>query len=116
MGTRNTAVSSAVPIVAKLFAGFSFVLVPIALVAFWPPKSATVIVWLVVWNTLCLATGTAILRHDRRAPALVWTLLCLAGLSALMALRSGLLHGVGILIDVVLFVPLVSFAIWYQRR
>lgn len=58
----------------------------------------------------------AILRHARHAPMLVWSLIVVAGYSAISALRGGLLAGVGILIDVVLFIPLVWFAIWYHRH
>jgi hypothetical protein len=101
---------------ARLFAVFSFVLALSALFSFWPPKSTAVIVWLLLWTTVCLATGIAVLRRARYAPALVWTLNILAGLSAVSALSSGLLRGVRILIDILLFVPLVWFAFWYQRR
>ena len=99
-----------------MFAVFAFVLALLALLSFWPPKSPAVIAWLLLWIAICLGTGIAILRRERYAPALVWTLNILAGLSALAALNSGLLRGVGILIDMILFVPLVWFAIWYQRR
>jgi hypothetical protein len=91
-------------------------LAAIALLAFWPPTAVDVIVWLAGWMALCVATGVAILRQHRFAPALVWTVLVVAGLSAVLALRSGLLDTVGIIIDIVLFVPLIWFAIWYQRR
>ena len=40
----------------------------------------------------------------------------LAGYSAVSAFRSGLLGGVGIVIDIVLGIPLIWFAIWYQRH
>jgi hypothetical protein len=33
-----------------------------------------------------------------------------------MALRDGILRSVGILIDVALFVPMIAFAVWYQKR
>ena len=51
----------------------------------------------------------------RYAPSLVWGLIVLASYSAISAFRSGLLGTVGILIDVLLFIPLIWFAIWYQR-
>jgi uncharacterized membrane protein len=105
-----------VPAVAKAFAAFSFLLALIGVITFWPPKSPAVVAWILVWGAICLATGIAILRRMRYAPALVWTLLAVAGVSALDALRSGLLGGIGMLIDIVLFVPLVSFAVWYQRN
>src|SRR5688572_32225971 len=96
-----------------IFAAFSFLLALIGVVTFWPPKSPAIVAWVLVWGTTCVATGIAILRRMRYAPALVWTLLTVAGLSALDALRSGLLGGIGILIDIVLFVPLIWFAVWY---
>jgi hypothetical protein len=99
----------------KVFAAFSFVLALIAVLSFWPPKSPAVIAWLLIWVAMCLATGIAILRRERHAPAIVWILIVLAGLSALAAFQSGFLRGIGILIDILLFVPLVGFAIWYQR-
>jgi hypothetical protein len=46
----------------------------------------------------------------------VWSLNILAGLSAIAAFRRGLLAGAGILIDILLFVPMIWFAIWYQRH
>lgn len=95
---------------------FSFVLALLGLLSFWPPKSSVVVAWLLVWTTICLATGVAILRSARYAPTLVWILNTAAGLSALAALNRGLLRGIGILIDILLFVPLVWFAMWYQRR
>ena len=49
------------------------------------------------------------------APSLVWGLIVLASYSAISAFRSGLPGTVGILIDVLLFIPLIWFAIWYQR-
>lgn len=102
--------------VEKLFVAFSFVLALVALLSLWPPKSPAVVAWLFLWIAICLATGIAILRRAQYAPAIVWTLNILAGLSALAAFNSGLLRGVGIFIDIALFVPLVWFAIWYQRR
>jgi hypothetical protein len=105
-----------VPAVAKAFAAFSFLLALIGVITFWPPKSPAVVAWVFVWGATCVATGIAILRRARSAPALVWTVLAVAGVSALDALRSGLLGGIGILIDIVLFVPLISFAVWYQRN
>jgi hypothetical protein len=112
---RQATPAQGIPIVARLFAVFSFVLALLAILSFWPPKSAAVIAWLTGWIAICLATSIAILRRWRYAPTLVWILNVLAGFSALAALRSGLLQGVGILIDIGLFVPLVWFAIWYQK-
>jgi hypothetical protein len=103
-------------IAAKLFVGFSLVLALLALVSFWPPRSAAVIAWLLLWVGVCLSTSIAILRRARSAPAVVWSLNVLAGLSALAALDSGLLRGVGILIDIALLIPMLGFGIWYQRR
>jgi hypothetical protein len=99
-----------------MFAVFCFVLVPIALISFWPPKTPSVGAWLLLWIAVCLATGIAILRRAWYAPTLVWTLNILAGLRAAAAIHRGRLRGVGILIELLLFVPLVWFAIWYQRR
>jgi hypothetical protein len=113
---RQTAGLQSLHIVARMFAVFSFVLALLALLSFWPPKSPVVVAWLVLWIAICLATSIAILRRAPYSLTLVWTLNILAGLSALAALNSGLLRGVGILIVVLLFVPLVWFAIWYQRH
>jgi hypothetical protein len=104
-----------VPAVARLFAAFSFVLALIALLSFWPPTTVDVIAWLTVWMALCVSTGVAILRHHRFARALVWTVVGVASLSAALALRAGLLDVTGIIIDIVLFVPMICFAVWYQR-
>lgn len=113
---RQAAASPPIPIVAKMFAVFSFVLALLAVLSFWPPKSPAVLAWLLFWIAICLVTGIAILRRERYAPTVVWILTILSGFSALSALKSGLLRGTGILIDILLFVPLVWFAIWYQRR
>ena len=102
--------------VARVFAAFSFVLALLALLSFWPPKSPAVVAWLLLWVAICVATGITILNRARYAPALVWSLILLAGYSAISAFRSGLLEGVGILIDILLGIPLIWFAIWYQRR
>jgi hypothetical protein len=75
-----------------------------------------------LWSSLGFSSGrpsasqpaSRSLRGARHAPTLVWILNTLAVLSAVAALNSGLLRGVGILIDILLFVPLVWFAIWYQ--
>jgi hypothetical protein len=99
-----------------MFVVFSFVLALLAVLSFWPPKSPAVLAWLLFWIATCLATGIAILRRERYAPSVVWILTILSGFSALSAFKSGLLRGPGILIDILLFVPLVWFAIWYQRR
>jgi hypothetical protein len=40
----------------------------------------------------------------------------LACCSAVFAFRNGLLEGAGVLIDILLGVPIVWFAIWYQKR
>jgi hypothetical protein len=112
----QTVAHQSLHLAARMFAVFSFVLALIALFSFWPPKSIAVVVWLLLWTTVCLATGIAILRAARNAPTLVWSLNFLAGLSALAALSGGLLRGVGIVIDILLFVPLVWFAVWYQRH
>ena len=104
------------PLAARLFAWFAFALALIGLMSFWPPKSAITIAWIVLWTGVCAAVGIAILLRLRVAPYLVWMLLLLAGLSALAAFRSGLLDTVGVAIDVLLFVPLIWFAIWFQRH
>jgi hypothetical protein len=108
-------VTMGVPLAAKAFAMFSFLLAALAVFSFWPPKTGIVIVWLVSWTGLCVATGVAILRRQRHASYLVWAIVIAACLSAALALRSGLLGTMGIVIDVVLFVPLIWFAVWYQR-
>jgi hypothetical protein len=100
---------------AKAFAAFTFVLALLALLSFWPPTSADVIMWLVLWVGLCVATSVAILGRYRYATWLVWALLGMGIYSAVTALRSGMLNAIGIVIDIVLFVPLVWFAMWYQR-
>jgi hypothetical protein len=101
---------------ATAFVVFCLLMAVVGLVSFWPPKSPAVVVWLLVWTGICLGTGIAIMRRARVAPILVWTLLALAGYSAVSAFRSGLLAGIGIVIDIVLFIPLIWFAIWYQRH
>jgi hypothetical protein len=74
------------------------------------------VAWLLVWTAVTAGAGVAILRRARYASVAVWTLLVLACLSAFAASRAGSLRGIGILIDMLLFVPLVWFAIWYPRR
>jgi hypothetical protein len=106
----------AIPRGAQVFAAFSFLLAAIALFTFWPPTSRDVVLWLVLWVGVCVATGTAILRRHRRAPLLVWALIAMGMLSALTALRSGMLDATGIAIDIALFTPMIGFAIWYQRN
>ena len=101
--------------VARVFAAFCFVLALLGLLSFWPPKSPAIVVWLLVWTMTCMGTGIAIVRRARHAPSLVWGLIVLASYGAISAFRSGLLGTVGILIDVLLFIPLIWFAIWYQR-
>lgn len=100
----------------RVFAAFAVLLAAIALAAFWPPTDSGVIAWLVIWCGLCLVTATAILRRASYAAALIWAIVGLTILSALAALRSGLLDTMGILIDIVLFIPLIWFAVWYQGR
>ena len=98
------------------FAAFAVLLAAIALTAFWPPTNPRVIAWLVIWCGLCLVTATAILRRASFAPFSVWALVGLTILSALAALRDGMLDTLGIVIDIVLFIPLIWFAVWYQGR
>jgi hypothetical protein len=118
LGTRQNPTPPAprVPLVAKVFAAFSFLLALIGLLSFWPPATVDVVVWLTVWMGLCVATGAAILRQHRFAPTLVWIIIVVAGLSAGLALASGILDTFGVIIDIVLFVPMIWFAIWYRRR
>jgi hypothetical protein len=98
-----------------MFVAFCVVLALLAVLSFWPPKSLAIVAWLLAWVAICLGAGVAILRRGRHAPTLVWALIVMSGLSALAAFNSGLLRGVGILIDIFLFVPQVWFAIWYQK-
>jgi hypothetical protein len=102
--------------VARLFVAFCIAMALLGLLAFWPPRSSAVVAWLLVWTGICLGTAIAIVRRARYAPVLVWSLLVLAGYSAVSAFRSGLLGSIGIVIDVVLFIPLIWFALWYQRH
>jgi hypothetical protein len=106
--------TAAVPVAARLFAAFCFVLALLGLLSFWPPRSSATVVWLVMWTIVSVLTGIAIVLRARYAPTLVWSLIVLAGYSAVSAFRGGLLGGVGILIDLLLGIPLVWFAIWYQ--
>ena len=112
----QAAAVGAVPAAARLFAAFCFVLALLGLLSFWPPRSPATVVWLVMWTLVSVLTGIAIVRRARYAPTLVWSLIVLAGYSAVSAFRGGLLGGVGILIDMLLSIPLVWFAIWYQRH
>jgi len=105
-----------IPVVVKAFAIFSFALAVIGAITFWPPSSPSVVIWLLAWTSICVATATAILRRARSAPALVWILISVAMFSALLALRNGLLRGVGIVIEMVLFALMIWFAIWYRRK
>jgi hypothetical protein len=100
----------------RVFAAFAVVLAAIALAAFWPPANLAIIAWLVFWCGLCLLTAYAIVRRARYAPAAIWALNGVAWLSAVAALRDGMLQGIGIVIDVVLFIPMIWFSVWYQRR
>ena len=102
--------------VSRMFVVFCVVMALLGFLSFWPPRSPAVVAWLLVWTITCLGTGVAIVRRARYAPGLVWSLLVLASYSAISAFRSGLLGGVGIFIDMLLGIPLVWFAIWYQRR
>jgi hypothetical protein len=99
-----------------MFVGFCIVMALLGLLSFWPPTSPAIVAWLLGWTMTCLGTGIAIVRRARHAPGLVWGLIILASYSAISAFRSGLLGPVGILIDVLLFIPLIWFAIWYQRH
>ena len=112
----QVAAVGSVPAAARLFAAFCFVLALLGLLSFWPPRSPATVVWLLIWTLVCVITGVAILRRARYAPSLVWSLILLAGYSAVSASRRGLLGGVGILIDILLGIPLIWFAIWYQRH
>ena len=100
----------------KVFAGFCLALAAIALAAFWPPANAAIITWLVLWCGLCVVTAVAITRRARYAPVAVWALVGLTILSAMAAARDGMLDAVGIVIDIILFVPLIWFAAWYHAR
>ncbi len=102
--------------VARMFVVFCIVMALLGLLTFWPPSSPAIVAWLLVWTIICLGTGIAIVRRARYAPSLVWSLVVLTGYSAVSAFRSGLLEGVGIVIDIVLSIPLIWFAIWYQRH
>lgn len=95
---------------------FCVVMAVLGLSSFWPPRSPAVVAWLLVWTLTCLGTAVAIVRRARYAPGFVWSLIVLAGYSAISLYRSGSRGGVGVLIDVLLGVPLIWFAIWYQRR
>ena len=95
---------------------FSFALAAIGFMAFWPPQSAAIIGWLIVWTSVCLATGIAILRRARQASALVWALILVSTVSAVDAYVSGMLRGIGIVIDIALFAPLIWFAVWFHRN
>jgi hypothetical protein len=114
--SRQVAAVQPLHAVARMFVAFCVVMALLGFLAFWPPKSPAVVAWLLVWTSICLGTGIAIVRRARHAPSLVWSLVALAGYSAISAFRSGLLEGVGILMDILLGIPLIGFAIWYQRR
>ena len=100
----------------RMFVAFSIVMAVLGFASFWPPKSPAVVAWVLVWTTICLGTAIAIARRARSAPLLVWSLLALAVYSAVSAFRGGMLGGIGIIIDIVLFIPLIWFAVWYQRH
>jgi hypothetical protein len=99
-----------------MFVVFCFVMALLGLLSFWPPGSPAIVAWLLVWTLACLGTGIAIERRARYAPSLVWSLIILASCSAISAFRSGLLGDVGVFIDILLGIPLIWFAIWYQRH
>ena len=113
---RATAIRPPLHTFARMFVGFCVAMALVGLISFWPPRSAPVVAWILVWTGICLGTAVAIMRRARFAPLLVWSLLVLAGYSAFSAFRSGLLEGIGIVIDIVLFIPLIWFALWYQRH
>ena len=112
---RDPAVQPLHP-VARMFVVFCIAMALLGLLSFWPPRSPAIVAWLLVWTVTCLGTGIAIGRRARYAPSLVWSLIILASYSAVSAFRSGLLGGVGVFIDILLGIPLIWFAIWYQRR
>ena len=103
-------------IAEKVFAAFAVLLAAIALTAFWPPANLAIITWLIFWCGLCLLTAYAIVRRARYATIGVWAINAVALLSAIAALRDGMLQGIGIIIDVALFIPMIWFSVWYQRR
>lgn len=111
----QAAAVGALPAAARVFAAFCFVLALLGILSFWPPRSPATVVWLLIWTLVNVITGTAIVRRARYAPRLVWSLIILAAYSAVSAFRGGLLGGGGILIDILLGIPLVWFAVWYQR-
>ena len=112
--SRQAAAVQPLHAVARVFVVFCIVMVLLGFLSFWPPRSRVIVAWLLVWTITWLGTSIAILRRARYAPGLVWSVTILAGYSALSAFRSGLLGGVGILIDIMLSIPLIWFAIWYQ--
>ena len=114
--SRQAATVQPLHAVARMFVVFCIVMALLGLLAFWPPSSPAIVAWLLVWTVFCMGTGISIVRRSRSASRLVWSLIFLAGYSAVSAFRSGLLGGVGIVIDIVLGIPLVWFAIWYQRH
>ena len=113
---RTTAIGQPLHTAVRMFVVFCVAMALLGLISFWPPGSPAVVAWLLIWTTICLGTAIAIVRRARYAPILVWGLLVLACYSAVSAFRSGMLGGVGIVIDIVLFIPLIWFAIWYQRH
>jgi hypothetical protein len=102
--------------ITKMFVAFCIVMALLGFLSFWPPRSPAIVAWLLVWTITCLGTGIAIVRRARYAPGLVWSLIILASYSAVSAFRSGLIGGVGVFIDILVGLPLIWFAIWYQRR
>ena len=114
--SRQAAAVQPLHAVVKVFVVFCIVMALLGLLSFWPPRSPAIIAWLLVWTITCLGTGIAIVRRARYAPSLVWSLMILASYSAISAFRSGLLGSAGLFIEILLGIPLIWFAIWYQRR
>ena len=114
--SRQAAATPPLHAVARMFVVLCIVLALVGVVSFWPPRSPAIVAWLLVWTITCLGTSIAILRRARYAPSLVWTLLALAGYSAISAFRSGIRGGVCLVIEILLAITLVWFAIWYKRR
>ena len=113
---RTTAVGKPLHASARMFVVFCVAMALLGLISFWPPSSPAVVAWLLAWSIICLGTAIAIVRRARHAPVFVWSLLILAGYSAVSAFRSGMIGSIGIVIDIVLFIPLIWFALWYQRH
>jgi hypothetical protein len=113
---KTSAIGKPLHTAVRMFVVFCVAMAVVGLISFWPPRTSGVVAWLLVWTGICLSTAITIVRRASYAPLLVWSLLALAGYSAVSAFRSGMLSGIGIVIDIVLFVPLIWFALWYQRH